>query len=134
MSDLRDDLRSAYHERDDLWFESLLAKVPVPPVEPKFDPLTVSLPHLHPDFVAAWAEWVKYRRARRLTLTEVTVRKQLMMLNEYPTREAIQILNASIQNGWQGLFPERSKLNGKADSSDAVFQNEMIAAITGGKK
>lgn len=112
MPDLRDDLRSAYHERDDLWFEALLAKVPVAAVEPKFDPLALPLPFADQRFAQAWAEWVEYRHKRRPKLTVMSVKKQLAMLATFDMQVAIVAIQTSITNGWQGLFPEKVKPNG----------------------
>jgi len=59
-----------------------------------------------PGFSEAWAEWLKYRRERRLTTTPTTLRKQLAMLAGQPN--PIAVIERSIQNGWQGLFPDKT--------------------------
>jgi uncharacterized protein YdaU (DUF1376 family) len=70
----------------------------------KFDPLSMILP----DCIRAadWAEWVKYRRSRRLTCSEATMVKQLRFLTEANTRgnPPSGLIDTAIRNGWQGLF------------------------------
>lgn len=70
-------------------------------------------------FIEAWQEWETFRREKRCTLTESTAKKQLSMLADFEENEAIAILDKSITNGWQGLFPESVK---KAE-------NEELSAI-----
>lgn len=65
-------------------------------------------------FEAAWGEWLTYRRERKLTVTPTCLKKQLAMLENQT--DPIAVLNQSIQNGWQGLFPIKSDSNhGKSD-------------------
>lgn len=65
-------------------------------------------------FCEAWQEWIQHRKQIRKPLTEAAVRKQLKMLAEYSEEQAVDIINQSIKNGWQGLFEPREK-NGKLD-------------------
>jgi DNA-binding MarR family transcriptional regulator len=60
-------------------------------------------------FEAAWGEWLTYRRERKLTVTPTCLKKQLAMLENQP--DPIAVLNQSIQNGWQGLFPIKGDSN-----------------------
>ena len=70
-------------------------------------------------FTETWTEWETFRREKRCALTETTAKKQLAMLSKFDENEAIAILDKSITNGWQGLFPESVK---KAE-------NEELSAI-----
>lgn len=83
-------------------------KAAAPPGSPRhiFDPLTVPIPAAleSPPFRAAWAEWLNYRRDRRLSSREATIRKQLEMLSALGPARAIEAVHSSIRNGWQGLF------------------------------
>lgn len=65
-----------------------------------------------PPFSAAWSEWLDYRRERRLSLRDRTMRAQLESLVPLGPVAAAECLNVSIRNGWQGIFPEKTK-NGK---------------------
>jgi hypothetical protein len=63
----------------------------------------ILLPHSD-GFKAAWAEWETYRKEKRATLTPTTVKKQLASLAKLSEKDAVDRINQSIQNGWQGLF------------------------------
>ena len=65
------------------------------------------LPFESDAFKNTWSEWIEYRKDRRFTLSNVSTKKQLNFLKTYPERDAIHILNSSIMNGWQGLFPPK---------------------------
>lgn len=57
-------------------------------------------------FHKAWCEWVDYRSARKPKLSPMSARKQLDFLFGVPAElMAVEIINNSIRNGWQGLFP-----------------------------
>lgn len=64
------------------------------------------LPH-SPMFRRVWDEWVKYRRASKKALSAFAQQKQLAMLGALTEAEAIECINRSIANDWQGLFPEK---------------------------
>jgi DNA-binding MarR family transcriptional regulator len=66
------------------------------------------LPH-SPMFRRVWDEWVAYRRASKKKLSELAKQKQLAMLAGLTEAEAIECINRSISNDWQGLFPEKQK-------------------------
>lgn len=54
-------------------------------------------------FAVTWAEWLAYRRARRLTTAPATLKRQLEMLEGQPDPRAV--VEQTITNGWNGLFP-----------------------------
>ncbi len=79
------------------------ADAPAPKV-PRFDPRRLDLPAgLSQD---KWCEWVSYRSKRRPALTEETAAKQLSLLGSAISdgHSADEMIEASIRNGWQGLF------------------------------
>ncbi|MDD5110866.1 MAG: hypothetical protein PHI63_06700, partial [Patescibacteria group bacterium] len=55
-----------------------------------------------------WQEWLDYRKERRLTCTPATIKRQLKFL-EVNKADHEAIIEQSIANGWQGLFPSRNK-------------------------
>lgn len=55
-------------------------------------------------FVEVWKDWVQFRKELKKKLTVTTVKQQLKFLTANP-RDAKFIIQKSIQNGWQGLFP-----------------------------
>lgn len=57
-------------------------------------------------FPAAWSDWLAYRRERRLTLRDRTIRAQLESLAPLGPVAAAECVRASIRNGWQGIFPD----------------------------
>ena len=54
-----------------------------------------------------WVAWVQHRRELRKPLTASTAARQLAMLAKLPPDQACACVEASITNGWQGLFPEK---------------------------
>ena len=67
--------------------------------------------HLKDDagFMREWFQWLAYRRRNRKAVSRDAAVRQLKMLGEYSGDDAIQIIETSIQNDWQGLFPNRTK-------------------------
>lgn len=65
-----------------------------------------------PPFIGkqTWGDWIEYRRGRKLSLNEQTMRQQLANLIIWNGKgyDANEIILTSIANGWQGLFePKR---------------------------
>lgn len=90
-------------------------------LKPKFDPLSVADPKRIPP--EKWAEWVEYRRSRKLSLAEATMRKQAAFLCDMASNGhfAAQIIEQSIRNGWQGLFEPDSKTSKASKFDPAAF-------------
>lgn len=67
--------------------------------------------HLKMDsgFMREWYEWLCYRKRTRRAVSRDAAVRQLKMLGEYNGDDAIRIIETSIQNDWQGLFPNRTK-------------------------
>jgi len=66
-----------------------------------------------PDFRTAWAEWLAYRRERKLTLSRRTLAGQLRKLETLGPMEAVKEIQASIDNGYQSVvYGNRSNGNG----------------------
>lgn len=61
-----------------------------------------------PAFYAAWSEWQAYRRESGHRLTPRTVAAQLKALAAVGPERAVEAIQASIQNGWRGLFPDKA--------------------------
>ena len=59
----------------------------------------------NPDFLKAWDDWLNHRRQSRKALTAQTQYKQLEFLAGMGAVIAVQSIQQSILNGWQGLFP-----------------------------
>jgi hypothetical protein len=59
-----------------------------------------------------WEQWLAHRRKKRWPVDPLTLAKQLEVLRPYDTPTQRQIINTSINAGWQGLFAP--KPNGSA--------------------
>jgi len=107
---------------------------PSPDKPARFDPVAMVLPEcLKPE---SWAAWVSYRRKRKLTTAEPTMLKQLQFLTECHARgqPPDKIIDASITNGWHGLFELKGNGNGKNGSSRADRVSATIAELTGANR
>lgn len=54
----------------------------------------------------AWDEWVQHRKEIKKPLTPKAMEKQFKLLLEHPYDQK-EIIDQSIQNSWQGLFPPK---------------------------
>ncbi|HEX5362366.1 MAG TPA: YdaU family protein [Fluviicoccus sp.] len=74
----------------------------------RFDPLKIALPDCIP--ADAWAEWIAYRRNRKVTVSEQTMLAQVGKLEAWAAagHSAADIIRTSISNGWQGLFEPKA--------------------------
>lgn len=78
-------------------------------------------------FKEKWNEWISYRKERKLPkLTSATARKQIDMLSGFGLTRAIASIEASITNGWQGLF--EPKMQPKQQSYSRPEHREMPTA------
>jgi Fe2+ transport system protein B len=59
-----------------------------------------------------WNNWLSYRKERKKTLTEQTIKLQLKELEKDKPNHA-QIIEQSIKNGWLGIFPLKKDLTNK---------------------
>jgi len=60
-------------------------------------------------FRESWREWLDYRKKTRKKVSHFAASRQLSLLGEYEPFDASRIIETSIQNDWQGLFPAKSK-------------------------
>lgn len=51
-----------------------------------------------------WNEWLVHRREKHLSMSPRALNKQLKLLAEYPTAIQREIIDTSINAGWEGLF------------------------------
>ena len=54
-----------------------------------------------------WEEWVIHRKEIKKKLTPSTIKRQMQLLSK--EKDPAAIINKSIQNGWAGLFPEKTQ-------------------------
>lgn len=90
----------------------------------RFDPLKISLPEcINPE---AWAEWIAYRRERKLTTRQKTMQAQVDELATWAKsgHDPTSVIKTSIAKGWQGLFePKQGNQNGN--------YSDFVAELTG---
>jgi len=59
------------------------------------------------EFRSTWKDWIESRAELKKPITTRAGKMQLKLLAGYPAPIAIRTIEASIRNGWQGLFPEK---------------------------
>lgn len=64
-------------------------------------------------FKVTWSEWQAYRQSRGDAVKDWTRmwRKQLHFLARYPIGVAVEIIEQSIRNNWQGLFAPKAQMS-----------------------
>lgn len=72
----------------------------------EIDTIPLPLPHGE-NFAKAWGEWINYRTKTKKKLSAFAQEKQLKLLAVITEQEAVECINRSIANDWQGLFPEK---------------------------
>lgn len=56
-----------------------------------------------------WEEWLAHRRDKRWSMSPRALKPQLKLLANYDTATQREIIETSMQAGWQGLFPPKGK-------------------------
>lgn len=83
-------------------------------------------PIVLPDCIpqASWDDWLAYRRQRRLSNVEATLKGQVKNLMTWAGRghDVAAVIKASIDNGWQGLFEPKGAAS-KRSNSHSGFEN-----------
>lgn len=65
-------------------------------------------------FIDAWIKWDNFRRSeKKAPLTPTSVKQQLKKMEKYGISVSIQAIESSIDNGYQGLFFDKFKSNGR---------------------
>jgi hypothetical protein len=55
----------------------------------------------------AWEEWIAHRRAKRWPTDNLTLRKQIEILGRESPEAQREMIDRSINAGWQGIFPPK---------------------------
>lgn len=67
-----------------------------------------------PEFHLAWADWLAYRKERRLPVYKATALSAVYAkISHWGLAGAVASIRDSISNQWQGLFEPKPKFNGK---------------------
>lgn len=93
-------------------------KTKAPGKPARFDPLAFHMPPCIP--ADAWKEWIAYRRSRKLTVSEKTIKAQVAKLAEWHAagHQPADIISTSITNGWQGLFEPKTPASVRTAARD----------------
>ena len=75
-----------------------------------------------PDFHKVWKEWIQFRSEIKKKLAPSTIKGQLKKLSKLPVETAIAMLEQSIQNGWQGIFPLKESQTGSKTFAEKEFE------------
>ncbi|MCE5267218.1 MAG: helix-turn-helix domain-containing protein [Planctomycetaceae bacterium] len=78
-------------------------------------------------FPEAWANWLGYRRNRKLTCTTATLEGQLRKLKALGPRAAVDEIENSIANGWQSVCYQGGNYHGNAKHGFPVGQGQRFA-------
>lgn len=85
----------------------------IAPVASAGDPLPIPDPLKTPEFVRAWQQWMTFRRGMKKPGNWLTMfQAQLKFLARYDAKTAVEILEKSITNGYQGLFEPKENRGG----------------------
>ena len=74
-------------------------------------------------FKTKWGEWLDYRREKRCPVSARAAKAQLAKLAEHPSTAAA-VIDQSIANDWQGLFPEKVR-GGKQAEPEIDWSKEQ---------
>lgn len=86
------------------------------------------------EFKTTWSEWVQFRKETKKALTPSTVSKQLAKLEAWGSAKAVQSIENSISNGWQGLFDPDGKQGAKASAATSGADEALARIFTGLRK
>lgn len=82
----------------------------------------VQLPFNNDQFIEKWAEWLEYRKERRLAAyvprgLKMTFTK-LINDSQNDVTIAIEMINTAMASNWQGIFPLKTLPNGKINQGN----------------
>lgn len=99
----------------------------------KFDPLSIPVPEWLD--ASSWGEWVAYRQqSSKAIKTELTVTKAFSLLKQCldEGHDPVAVINASIANGYQGLFKPKYGLSSRNASRDVNHISQPDKKIPAG--
>lgn len=69
------------------------------------------------EFKEAWAKFVEYRKERKKPIYQVSMVAKWKQIAAWGVEPAIEAVNNSIANCWQGIFPPTDKKNKQANNT-----------------
>lgn len=73
----------------------------------------------------AWADYEQHRREIRKKITPLSATKQKNILRQYDFESQQKIVDTSIANGWIGLFPDKTRKQGRKLSYAEQLKSDM---------
>lgn len=91
-----------------------------------FDASSIDLPDWLPRSV--WTDWVEDRKERRKPISSRAAGQQIKRLEDYRSQgiDPARVIEHSIANGYQGLFPPNDAPRGAAQSSTALPTDHLF--------
>lgn len=70
--------------------------------------------------------WINYRKAAKKTLTDQSIKSILSKMDNYTNEQCINVINKSIEQGWQGLFWDSVQVKEtEYNGEDLLYKNVM---------
>lgn len=94
----------------------------------------IVLPFDSENFRSAWAAWKEYKRSDKKfsyksPLSEQIALKRLSEISGNIEIKALEIIETSIANGWQGLFEIKTKKNGQQQHPLGHLSKEYLSSV-----
>jgi len=78
-----------------------------------------------PSFRSVWSEWVVFRKQKKACKDwDKLFEKQLQWLSQFTQEQAIESLNNSMRNDYQGLFPPKNHETNQRNPPKSYDRNE----------
>ena len=81
-------------------------------------------------FIETYNEWIIHLKEKGKPITAMALKKQNQFLRKFTVTEAIEIVNSSIMNNYQGLFAPKKINNGNSNASSAKPKVSTGTGIT----
>ena len=84
-----------------------------------------------PDFIEKWELWKAYKKERKEKFTDSTQMLQLGKLSKFAKEKglnyALKVIDQSIEQGWQGLFPLKENRSSNTNTKGGNARYDSIA-------
>lgn len=99
------------------------------PEEQKGDPIPDKLDI--PEFIKTWSDFKEHRKQIKKKMSDIAIARMLKKLGRYPVEVAIQMLDTSIENGWQGVFEPKNYPEKKSNNGFWTGENKLMGRHPG---
>lgn len=77
-------------------------------------------------FKDIWNKWLQYRKdIKKPYKSPISEQSQLKKLSKYTEDVAIEMIEQSINSGWQGIFEINKKTNGNTNTAKSLFEEAL---------